>query len=135
MRLRYLGLLLLLGLLACAQESNSLDPRLEPGQDVYGEVCSTCHRPDGSGGAGANLSDVLEVFPSCSEQIEWITLGSSNWREEKGDTYGAIDREITGVMPGFEPSLTPEEIAQVAAYERVRFGAGEVDSVLADCGL
>ena len=38
-------------------------------------------------------------------------------------------------MPGFASSLTDEQLRAVAAFERVRFGGGDPDQVLADCGL
>jgi hypothetical protein len=38
-------------------------------------------------------------------------------------------------MPGFGGTLTEEQLASVVAFERVRFGGGNPDEVLADCGL
>jgi len=38
-------------------------------------------------------------------------------------------------MPGFGGSLTEEQIAAVAAFERARFGGANPDETLVDCGL
>ena len=38
-------------------------------------------------------------------------------------------------MPGYEGSLTPEEIAAVSLYERVAFGGQPLDEAQIDCGL
>jgi hypothetical protein len=38
-------------------------------------------------------------------------------------------------MPGFAAQLSPEQIAAVALFERVRFGGQAPDAGLADCGL
>jgi hypothetical protein len=38
-------------------------------------------------------------------------------------------------MPGFGATLEPEQIAEVALYERVQFGGEAVDVAEVDCGL
>lgn len=38
-------------------------------------------------------------------------------------------------MPSFAASLSPEQIAAAAAFERVRFGGADPDTTLVDCGL
>ncbi|NIS28544.1 MAG: hypothetical protein GWO04_00630 [Actinobacteria bacterium] len=38
-------------------------------------------------------------------------------------------------MPGFEGTLTDEELAAVALYERVAFGGQALADAEADCGL
>jgi hypothetical protein len=38
-------------------------------------------------------------------------------------------------MPTFGSSLSAEQIASVAAFERVRFGGADPAETLADCGL
>lgn len=77
---------------------------------------------------------VLEAFPapSCSTQIEWIALGSSDWPDA---TFGANDTPVAGGMPGFEGQLTELEIAQVTLYERVEFGGLEIEATETECGL
>ena len=106
------------------------------GATVYEESCAVCHGADGGGGAGPAMAGgaVLEAFPtpSCSTQIEWIALGSSDWPDA---TYGANDTPVAGGMPGFEGQLTELEIAQVTLYERVEFGGLEIEATETECGF
>jgi mono/diheme cytochrome c family protein len=121
---------------ACASGPESLgDPNLDAGREVFGRVCSSCHGGSGAGGSAPALTSVLETFPDCETHRQWVTIGSERWQEEVGPVYGAPGREITAIMPSFEAVLTDQEIQQVAAFERVRFGGGEVDVVLTGCGL
>ena len=118
----------------CASGPESLgDPNLDAGRDTYGRICSACHGGTGSGASAPALTGVLETFPDCATQIQWVTLGSERWKEEVGPVYGAPGKEITAIMPSFEAVLTEEEIRQVVAFERTRFGGGEMAAVLADC--
>ena len=120
--------------LGCASGPETLgDPALDAGRATYGRVCSSCHGGTGEGAAAPPLTTVLETFPDCETHIQWVTLGSDRWKEEVGLVYGAPGKEITAVMPSFESVLTEEEIRQVAAFERFRFGGGDMDAVLADC--
>jgi mono/diheme cytochrome c family protein len=106
------------------------------GAEIYGAACAVCHGVNGGGGAGPAMAGgaVLEAFPAdaCSSQIEWVTLGSSNWPDA---TYGANGTPVAGGMPGFEGQLTETEIAQVILYERVEFGGLDVVPAEADCGF
>lgn len=108
---------------------------LRAGRSVYADNCSTCHGNRGQGGVGPALSEVRDVWPSCTDHIEWITLGSDRWQTERGATYGALDRRINTVMPGYDGTLTTEEIAAVAAFERVEYGDGDAVVELTACGL
>jgi mono/diheme cytochrome c family protein len=111
------------------------------GLETYNGIgCVACH---GAGGGGvANFpaftgGELLSTFPEgqCDAQIEWIALGTAGWPDP---TYGATNKPVGGsgaVMPGFEGTLTPEEIAAVTLYERVAFGGQSLDSALVDCGL
>ena len=118
----------------CASGPESLgDPNLDAGRDTYGRICSSCHGGTGAGASAPALTSVLETFPDCDGHIQWVTLGSERWKEEVGPVYGAPGKEITAIMPSFEAVLTDEEIRQVVAFERMRFGGGEIDAVLADC--
>ena len=38
-------------------------------------------------------------------------------------------------MPGYEATLTPEQIAAVSLYERVAFGGQPLEEAQIDCGL
>jgi hypothetical protein len=110
---------------------------LANGAAIYTQ-CAACHNADGSGGAGPAFvgGSILTTFPegSCADQIEWIALGTAGFPEP---TYGATDKPVGGfgVMPGFGATLEPEQIAEVALYERVQFGGEAVDVAEVDCGL
>jgi mono/diheme cytochrome c family protein len=110
------------------------------GAEIYrGAGCTACHGPNGGGIAtfpAFTEGALLSTFPqdSCSTQVEWIALGTTGWPES---TYGANEKPVGGsgaVMPGFESSLSSEEMAAVALYERVAFGGQELDAALLDCG-
>jgi mono/diheme cytochrome c family protein len=120
---------------AACGSSGPASPELRAGRDTYGGTCSACHGNRGQGGVGPALDQVLSTWPTCADQQRWIALGSERWQAEVGPTYGANDAEITGVMPGHGEKLTEREIAEVAAFERVEYGGGDVDEVLVDCGL
>lgn len=108
---------------------------LRSGRNTYGDVCATCHGNRGQGGIAPALDQVLNTWPSCDDHQRWIALGSEEWKTAVGPTYGAENTEITDVMPGQGGNLTEREIAEVAAFERVEYGGGDPDEVLADCGL
>ena len=108
---------------------------LRAGRSIYADQCSVCHGNRGQGGVGPSLSEVRETWPDCDDHQEWIALGSEGWKTEHGPTYGADDSPITEVMPGQAESLTPIEIAMVAAFERVEYGGGDAVAELAACGV
>lgn len=105
------------------------------GQVVTAANCSGCHGPAGQGGTGPALAGVGTTFASCADHIEWVTKGSSGFQAEGRSTYGDLSKPITANMPSFAASLSAEQIASVVAFERVRFGAVDPTTVLADCGL
>lgn len=119
---------------ACGPSAPS-STELRSGRETYGNVCSTCHGNRGQGATGPSLDQVLTTWPSCADHQRWIALGSEGWKAEVGPTYGATETAITAVMPGQAETLTEREIAEVAAFERVEYGGGDVEAVLADCGL
>lgn len=133
-----LAALIGLVLVGCAPTESAPEefgPDVQAGNQVYSSRCAVCHGGNGQGGSGPALADVSETFGACPDQIEWITLGSNRYQEEVGPTYGDAEKEITAVMPGFAESLTEVEIAQVAVFERHRFGGADEDEALTDCGL
>jgi hypothetical protein len=105
------------------------------GQVVAAANCAGCHGAQGQGGVGPPLAGVLTTFSSCLDHIEWVTLGSTGFIGAGRNTYGDTAKPVNGGMPGFAGILSAEQIASVAAFERVRFGAGDPATVLADCGL
>ncbi|MCH7668460.1 MAG: cytochrome c [Acidobacteria bacterium] len=110
------------------------------GQDVYTAQCVACHAADGSGGVGPAFfgGSIVETFPAniCADHLEWITLGSSGWQNERGNTYGASAKPVLGFsgvpMPGFS-KLTADELSAVAIYQRVAFGGEEIAIAEASC--
>lgn len=106
------------------------------GGTVAGVNCASCHGANGQGaGAFPALTGALNTFGACSDHIEWVTLGSQGFRAQGLSTYGDTNKEIAGGMPGHSGSLSAEQIAAVSAFERVRFGGGDAETALVDCGL
>lgn len=113
---------------------------LAMGEDIYmgaavtGVNCSGCHGATGQGsGAFPALAGVLTTFGACSDHVEWVSLGSAGFAEQ--GFYGDTQKPVNSGMPSFQGSLDPEQIAAVAAFERVRFGGEDPDAALAGCGL
>jgi len=129
-------LLLMMWSAACASEPGPpAHPDLEAGRETYGRLCSVCHGGTGEGGVGPALSEVVATFPNCDAHLQWISLGSARWRTEVSSTYGIQEKDITGAMPSFEPTLTEAQIRQVAAFERSRYGGSSQIEAVTDCGL
>ena len=124
---------LTLALSACS--SASADAPLSEGRTVYGNVCSACHGNAGQGGVGPALENVTATFPSCDDHIEWVSLGSEEWKKVRGDTYGANATPVAGAMPSHSATLTNTEIALVAAFERSRFGGLEEQTAVDQCNI
>jgi mono/diheme cytochrome c family protein len=120
--------------LSCAPDTGT-PAALRTGRGVYGDRCSSCHGDAGQGGVGPSLYNVLSTWPSCDDHKEWIALGSEGWKQAHGPTYGANDIEITKPMPSHSDKLSDDEIAAVAAFERVEYGGGEAGAELIACGL
>ncbi len=108
---------------------------MRAGRDVYGDRCSACHGNRGQGGVAPSLADVLDTWPDCADHQDWISLGSERWKIERGPTYGADDAPVTQVMPEHATTLTSDEIAAVAAFERVEYGGGDQATELEACGI
>jgi mono/diheme cytochrome c family protein len=103
---------------------------------VGSAACAGCHGAQGEGGVGPALSTVLATFSSCADHIEWVTKGTQGFQAEGRTGYGDPNKPYSGaLMPGFGASLSPEQIASVAAFERVRFAGADPDQTLVDCGL
>ncbi len=109
------------------------------GQQVYSgaAACAGCHGANGGGGVGPAFigGELYTTFPTCSDHAKWIELGSAGWQAEVGATYGAENKVSIGGMPGFQGKLTEDELYAVVVFERVVFGGGQTEEVLADCGL
>ncbi len=107
------------------------------GEDVYQNVanCDGCHGAQGQGGVGPGFSGVVTTFGSCTDHIEWVTLGSDGFQGEGRSTYGDTNKPVAGGMPSFGSTLTEEQLAAVVAFERARFGGADPAETLTDCGL
>jgi mono/diheme cytochrome c family protein len=133
-RLQPLVLLVLaIAVLAVGCSTDSQPDGFREGRSVYADTCSACHGSSGRGGVGPALDTVVETWPRCSDQIEWISLGSEGWRAEHGDTYGATEKPIEGGMPAHGDILTPQEIELVAAFERSQYGGLDSETALREC--
>lgn len=92
--------------------NNSGEAVLPNGQTLYMNNCAACHQSDGRGLSGA--------FPSL--------VGSPIINDENPETLiriileGYDARPDFGVMPGFQDSLTDEEIVAIANHERSNWG-------------
>ena len=117
-----------------APAAGGVDPiaELTAGKEIYTARCQACHLEDGGQGVGPVLNGgaVIETFPGCEAQIEWVSLGSGNWPE---DTYGAQGKPVNSGMPAFISQITMDEIKQVVFYERVAFGNADIEEAAADC--
>lgn len=114
----------------------SIGSDIYQGAAVTGVNCASCHGANGQGGAAfPALTGVINTFGSCSDHIEWITLGSAGFQAEGRTTYGDTAKPVNGGMPAFAANLSEEQLAAVSAFERVRFGGEDPDTALADCGL
>jgi cytochrome c oxidase cbb3-type subunit 3 len=73
---------------------------LTGGKQTFTTICATCHRPDGGGNIGPNLTDDYWIHGNQPMQlVHTITAGVP----DKG-------------MPPWEGALTTEQIGHVAAY-------------------
>lgn len=112
--------------------SPAADP-VAAGRSLYRAACSACHGIAGQGGTGPALAGVADTFPDCADQVEWISLGSSAWKDRHGATYGASDEPVSGGMPGFGGSRSRAELQAVASFLRTEFGGRSEADALADC--
>ncbi len=76
------------------------------GEQVYVQVCASCHMIDGKGGVGAGAIPSLAANPRLAAPVYPIVK----------ITKGA------GAMPWFNDTLTPAQIAGVVTYIRTNFG-------------
>lgn len=112
-------------------------PSFSLGESIYTANCVACHSADGSGGVGPAFlgGAVLQTFSACTDHIEWVSIGTNDWPDA---TYGDTAKPVggTGVsMPGYQGSLSEEEIAAVVLYERVAFGGEDITEAETTCGL
>lgn len=116
----------------------ALGEQIYQGTAVAGVQCFGCHGANGQGaGTFPAMTGVLTTFGSCADHMEWVHLGTAGFQAAGRTTYGDTGKAVGGAgnMPAFAGSLSDEQIAAVVAFERVRFGGGDPEAVLIDCGL
>jgi len=81
-----------------AVDADAFDHLMAEGEQVYRNVCSTCHGGAGAGGQGPRLAANPRV----------------------GDTFFVVDTVLWGLgyMPGFGRQLSDADVAAVATYVR-----------------
>ena len=78
---------------------------LAQGQQIYKDHCQSCHGPKGQGGTGVKLAGrVATAYPNIADQEAVIANG------------------LGSGMPSWKNSLSADEIAAVARYERECLG-------------
>lgn len=100
---------LLLATPALADEPGGLAKPPPPpvtGEQVYRQVCQSCHMADAKGGVGAAAIPGLASNPRLG--VEAYPL------------YIVVNGK--GAMPGFSDVLTPAQMANVTTYIRTHFG-------------
>ncbi len=106
------------------------------GETIYEAQCVACHGSGGGGGVGPAFTGgaVLATFSACTDHIEWVAIGTTDWPLA---TYGDTAKPAGGggVMPGYQNSLSAQEIAAVSLYERVAFGGEDIVLAETACGL
>ena len=111
----------------------ALDPELALGKQIYNTNCSGCHGGGGEGGTGRPLAgQVLLTFPNKADHIAWVLNGSPAAGTPYGDPGRPGGQRVAqtggfGAMPGFEGTLSEEEINAVVRYEREVLDEGEAE--------
>jgi len=115
-------------------DAPDVEATMSAGERIFrSEGCANCHGERGQGDVGPALTGLLATFPSCQEQMRWVSLGSANWSREVGASYGALGKPVRGGMPGFGSRLSDYQVAQVVSFTRSSFTRGDPVSVLEDC--
>ena len=107
---------------------------LSTGAQIFAtNQCASCHGGGGGGGVGYQLNDgeVLLTFASIDPMLDWIAAGTEDWGV--GTVIGDPNRDggahIAGdraVMPGFDETLSENEIYAVARFVREQLGGEEL---------
>lgn len=110
---------------------------LAAGGEVYGISCSGCHGGSGGGGSGPALSGgaVVETFARPVDQVTWVALGSTGFRDAGESSYGDTSKPIVGGMPGQAESMDAEDLMAVVLHERAEFGGEAFDADLWEDGF
>lgn len=118
------------------------------GKEIYASAgCQTCHGVQGEGstaglvGQQLNEGHTSQTFKDPLAMVHWLVYGADGGALADG-TYGDLDRPggpmnidtLTGKMPAFGTTLSPEELAAVTIYIRSEFG-GDVYDPAAEQGF
>jgi hypothetical protein len=76
---------------------------------------------------------VVATFGDCADLVEWVSLGSTAWKDARGPVYGATEKPVSGGMPGFGGSRSDAELRAVAAFVRSEFGGETGPDALTAC--
>jgi mono/diheme cytochrome c family protein len=108
---------------------------VDAGRALFASNCARCHGAQGQGDIGPRLDGgaVLRTFPSCGDQMLWVELGSTKWKQLRGPTFGATANPVRGGMPGFGSLLNSDQIRQVVTFTRVQFGGDSPTRAASDC--
>ena len=130
---RWVGLALLVGLMACAERE--VEP---PGQIVFERHCAACHGLDGKG--GGPLASMLTVKPTDLTQLAQRSGG----RFDENAVMSAIDgrraveahgpRDMPVWGSAFETELSGEPYPRYTTFLKVRGLADYLRSIQAPAG-
>jgi mono/diheme cytochrome c family protein len=83
------------------------------GDQIFSQLCATCHGPGGSGGSGPPMTGGSETrqFPNIEDHKNFVRSGSKS-----GQPYGTSGMG-TGGMPPW-PQLKDDQLQKVVDYER-----------------
>lgn len=86
---------------------------LDEGEAIYIQKCAACHKPDGGGSIGPNLTDDHWILGGGIKNV--FTTVSEGGRDGKG-------------MVAWKSDLSPAEIAQVSSYVLSLHGTNPADA-------
>jgi mono/diheme cytochrome c family protein len=102
---------------AVSQALMASDPTVVAGQAIYADLCSACHKADGSG--------VPSLIPNIAASASVASREPTSVLRVliQGAQSAATDREPTApAMPGFGGQLSDVQIAAIANYVRNSWG-------------
>lgn len=110
------------GLIAINQDNPKLEASIKRGEDVYNDMCFTCHLADGKGVPRAfpPLADSDYLRENQTESIKAVKYGMSGEIVVNGITYNSVMAPL---------GLSDEEVADVINYINNSWG-NEIDNFI-----